>query len=42
MVTLLATGHTYYYRLDYCCAYTILFVCFLSPLGWISHYGVYM
>jgi len=38
MVTLLATGHTYDYRLDYCCAYTLLCVCvFFLPLGWMCH-----
>jgi len=31
MVTLLATDHTYYHCLDYCCDYTLLCVCFLSP-----------
>lgn len=40
MVTLLATVHTYYHHLDYCCDYTLLCVCvFFLPLGSMCHYG---
>jgi len=45
MITLLATGHTYYHHLGYCCDYTLLCVCvcvFFLPLGWMCHYSVYM